>query len=621
MPETRPVSDQIRFKSSTTGEHNLDTYLEAAEKGGRTVAALLDDIFDTNGNVDAGFVSFRVNATTFKLQYQPGPSTGNTGFIDTDTFVFRLKGNWAANVDYKRLDLVTHNNNLYIANEDHNSGATGLFADTATSWQTVAAASTLIANIDAKQDELEETKSEAYYHALERKSDGSLEWFTGNGPDTVAEYQGFQKHDTRKRHPRIQRIPLMMKYRLQVGTGSIEPNNFARSTSSNYMPHQNETDTNGHITYQTTPTRIGSFTIPYLPRNAAFNFQYHQGINQNDSSGSYNIYCFIRSRDNSKYELPWGYEARDYDNWTRSQQWYIGYSRLAGSGNLTKRTGYTGNYAPVYSAMIPQITDHSQIPHGYNRIFDWHVLVEYSNASSYDIDIRGDLMPLICWLEVEDLDYDLETPDDYYDGGVNDEYNFWDVRNWHDHAITSNTTVLTADHVNRYHINQVDKLRKDAPLKFQDDPNKYYTSDYDVEFMGGSDQRYYLDGGNLHLRLGEHKYPRFQIKYLIDNGTPVFWVNGTAQKTLTLVRGNIYDFEYVGDMQSNRFRLSTTADGTHATPTPGVLYQADCTFNAAASLSRIKVTSSTPNTLYYFSEDNAGKGGTINVVNDDYLPS
>ena len=89
MPETRPVSDQIRFKSSQTGEHNLDTYLEAAEKGGRTVAALLDDIFDSNGNVDAGFVSFQVNDTTYRLQYQPGPSTGGAGFIDTNTFLFR----------------------------------------------------------------------------------------------------------------------------------------------------------------------------------------------------------------------------------------------------------------------------------------------------------------------------------------------------------------------------------------------------------------------------------------------------------------------------------------------------------------------------------------------------
>ena len=145
---------------------------------------------------------------------------------------------------------MTDSDNLYIANAQHNSGPTGVFADTASNWQVVSASSQLIAAIDAKATELENTKSESYYHAFERKTDGSLEWFTGNGPDVVSTYNGFQPHDGRKRHPRVQIIPFMMKYNLDFSTSCEEPNNFARNTSANFRPHQDENDNNGAITFQ-----------------------------------------------------------------------------------------------------------------------------------------------------------------------------------------------------------------------------------------------------------------------------------------------------------------------------------------------------------------------------------
>jgi hypothetical protein len=48
---TMPVGEQIRFLSSRTGAWVLDTYLETAELGNRTIADLLADLFDQNGQL------------------------------------------------------------------------------------------------------------------------------------------------------------------------------------------------------------------------------------------------------------------------------------------------------------------------------------------------------------------------------------------------------------------------------------------------------------------------------------------------------------------------------------------------------------------------------------------
>ena len=134
----------------------------------------------------------------------------------------------------------------------------------------------------------------------------------------------------------------------------------------------------------------------------------------------------------------------------------------------------------------------------------------------------------------------------------------------------------------------VRKLRDNSPARFNETEN-YYTNEYEINRIGGSDENYHLNGGNLMVRLGEHKYPTLKVKYLVDasnNNTPVFWINGVKQKTLTLVRGNIYDFEYEGDFTNNganaqnRFRISEIADGTHGTDAngdPGTVYQTDIT--------------------------------------------
>lgn len=69
MAETRPIGEQLRFLSQATGEHILDDYLEASEKGGRTVPDLLGDIFSS---VDGAFRS-----DTFEFREDPN----NQGFF------------------------------------------------------------------------------------------------------------------------------------------------------------------------------------------------------------------------------------------------------------------------------------------------------------------------------------------------------------------------------------------------------------------------------------------------------------------------------------------------------------------------------------------------------------
>ena len=54
MARTRVPSEQLNFRSENTGTHLLDTYLEDAEKGGLTLAALMGKLFDdATGDIDA----------------------------------------------------------------------------------------------------------------------------------------------------------------------------------------------------------------------------------------------------------------------------------------------------------------------------------------------------------------------------------------------------------------------------------------------------------------------------------------------------------------------------------------------------------------------------------------
>jgi hypothetical protein len=90
MSETRIRGEQLRFLSSSTGSHILDTYLEAAEVGGRSLADLLGDVFDdSDGSFRADLFEFRENPSTAgELQFRVGdyvdPNAGWVTMTSTD---------------------------------------------------------------------------------------------------------------------------------------------------------------------------------------------------------------------------------------------------------------------------------------------------------------------------------------------------------------------------------------------------------------------------------------------------------------------------------------------------------------------------------------------------------
>jgi uncharacterized membrane protein len=67
MASTRPTSEQLRFTSSKTGEHSLDTYMEDAEIGNVTLANLLSQAFDASGQFKTGFADYKGDFATSTL--------------------------------------------------------------------------------------------------------------------------------------------------------------------------------------------------------------------------------------------------------------------------------------------------------------------------------------------------------------------------------------------------------------------------------------------------------------------------------------------------------------------------------------------------------------------------
>lgn len=117
MAETQPTGEQIRFRSANTGDHVLDTYLESAEIGGRSLTDLLDDLFDpsNSGTFRASNFEFRFDPSTDKLQFRVGQFASSTaGFTDLTTF-FSIEGTFSTSTTYNNFDVVTlANKDVYI---------------------------------------------------------------------------------------------------------------------------------------------------------------------------------------------------------------------------------------------------------------------------------------------------------------------------------------------------------------------------------------------------------------------------------------------------------------------------------------------------------------------------
>lgn len=109
MAETQPTGEQIRFRSANTGDHVLDTYLESAEIGGRSLTDLLDDLFDpsNNGAFRTSNFEFQFDTSADKIQFRVGQYSSSTaGWQDLTTF-FKITGTFSTSTSYNNFDLVT----------------------------------------------------------------------------------------------------------------------------------------------------------------------------------------------------------------------------------------------------------------------------------------------------------------------------------------------------------------------------------------------------------------------------------------------------------------------------------------------------------------------------------
>lgn len=107
MAQTRPRLEQLTFTSAKTGTFNLDAYLEAAEIGNRTLAQLMGDLFDPNGNFapEAIVPEFQVGQSggQIQLQYRTDSSAAFVDLIG----LFNDRGAFSTSTAYSALDLVT----------------------------------------------------------------------------------------------------------------------------------------------------------------------------------------------------------------------------------------------------------------------------------------------------------------------------------------------------------------------------------------------------------------------------------------------------------------------------------------------------------------------------------
>ena len=163
MAQTRPRLEQITFKSAKTGAHNIDTYLEAAELGNRTLAQLMGDLFDANGNFAPEEIlpEFRIDQTggQTKLQYRTDATNPWEDLIG----FFNDRGNFATGTAYNALDLVTVTEgsaiNLYIVKSDLSAftSQADFTASSSTQLITTNTAGILQDVQDARDDVLQDT--------------------------------------------------------------------------------------------------------------------------------------------------------------------------------------------------------------------------------------------------------------------------------------------------------------------------------------------------------------------------------------------------------------------------------------------------------------------------------
>ena len=125
MSITRVPGEQLIYRSSATGDHVLDQYLEDAEIGGKTLAELLDTLFNDFGEPEPSAftallgLELRVNAVTKELTFGYSANPGQDD--PTGSYIFAWKGAWAATTAYKTTDLLTYLGVTYVVTADFTS--------------------------------------------------------------------------------------------------------------------------------------------------------------------------------------------------------------------------------------------------------------------------------------------------------------------------------------------------------------------------------------------------------------------------------------------------------------------------------------------------------------------
>ena len=99
-----------------------------------------------------------------------------------------------------------------------------------------------------------------------------------------------------------------------------------------------------------------------------------------------------------------------------------------------------------------------------------------------------------------------------------------------------------------------------------------------------------------------------------------FYIDGLQQPEVGLYRGFTYTFEQSASSNSpHPLRLSTTSDGTHgggSQYTDGVTYTGT---QGSNGLLTFTVPLDAPDTLYYYCQNHAGMGGTIQILSLGYV--
>ena len=127
MAFTRPTGEQISFRSSKTGTHVLDAYLEECEQGTFSLPVLMQNLFTSSGGLNPTALQFRVSETSSTnpvFQARFGHYTdANAGWFDTNQNFFNQRGTYATGTNYKRLDMIQSGQKVYICVTPHTSGA------------------------------------------------------------------------------------------------------------------------------------------------------------------------------------------------------------------------------------------------------------------------------------------------------------------------------------------------------------------------------------------------------------------------------------------------------------------------------------------------------------------